>query len=312
MSKKTKSKTQVKLAAEGEREAELRDRVLEDVRAGKATFDDLLRLQAEQTGLAVPGFEREQQVQQELFNLLPPEEIAALQAADIRRAGELGGLEEDLFRNQFERLTGGITPQDQALIDEQARRAIEFGTSDIDRATQLAHEVNFEETAPGLGLRRGDTPIQDRAARIAAEGLRQQGQLIGGVRGQAAAQGLQFPLQQSQAVTDQQRLAEASRQFQSQLAQQSFVNRLNLGRQTATTGLGIAQPIGPSGATQLEFQPRGIQTTTRTKSKTSDPLGSALGIIGGIGSLAGGVGGLFTGLGAISQASQSGGGSLFP
>ena len=227
------------------------------------------------------------------------EELLPLQfefaTEQLERAGRLGPIEEELLQLELEsiRRGGGATEQEQALIDEASARAIEQGESDIARFQTETTERIAQELAPALGLRPTDTPVLDRAARIAAEATRQQGQLVSGVRQAQATAGLNFPLArqqlQSARTQFQQQLSQATQQFQQQLSQAAVLNRLRLGGQGLQQGLGLA--------TGLPFPspsfPRGSTSTT------SGSFGLA-----GFGSVLGGLGGLLSGLGAIGVSSR--------
>lgn len=219
----------------------------------------------EPTGRGITGFER-----------IPPS------AEELRRqeiSDELLELELERIRNP-----GGVTPQQQALIDEAFDRAIAAGEIDIERFQTELNQRIFQEFAPSAGLRPGDTPVLDRAGIVAAEAARQQGQLISGLRGQQAATSLTFPLAQNQLTAQrtqfQQQFGESITQFQEQLRQQAFTNRLNVQGQTGGFGLGLATGIA------VPFP--GIQqgsTTTTSGGGTLGGLGSLLSGAGAFGSL---------------------------
>lgn len=211
-------------------------------------------------------------------------------AAATETAAPFFDVTQDVVQQQAEAAAKGVaaTPEQRALIREQAEQAIRAGESDIQRFLQTSGETLREELAPQLGLRPSDAPIYDRGQRVREEATRQQGQLVRNVRQSEAAQTLQFPLQAAQVETGQRTAAgtmsEAARQFQQQLAQQAFQNRLALTGQTGTQGLQLASlggnvPIISTGGT----------------STVSDPLGQTA-------SLAGGLGGLLTGVGDLRSA----------
>ena len=140
------------------------------------------------------------------------------------------------------------TPEQRALIQEQARQAIAAGESDINRFLATTGETLREELSPTLGLRPTDSPIVDRGQRAREEAIRQQGQLVRNVRGQQAQQLLEFPLAAQQVGTQTRTagasMAEATRQFQQQLAQAAFQNRLALTGQVGTQGLQLTSAGG--------------------------------------------------------------------
>ena len=222
------------------------------------------------------------------------EELAPLQAdfarQQLERAGRLGPIEEELLNLELEHIRrgGAATEEEQALIDEAAARAIEQGESDIGRFQSETTERIAQELAPGLGLRPTDTPIQDRAGRIAAEATRQQGQLVSGVRQAQATAGLNFPLARQQLESAQtqfqQQLSQATGQFQQQLQQAAVLNRLRLFQAPQQLGLGLATGITlPS----INF-PRGQTSTTSGGGGIGlSGIGSILSGIGAIGSIPG-------------------------
>ena len=174
------------------------------------------------------------------------------------------------FEDLISGFTGEATPEQQRLIDEAINRSLELGRSDISRAQSQATEQLTQELAPTLGLRSSDTPIQDRGARIAAESVRQQGNLANQLEGQRASLGLEFP--------------QAIQQFQSSLRQNAFLNRLQLAGTGSTAGLGLAGVSQPNAGAVLANQ--------GSFGKSRDPAG-------GLGTVLGGAGGLLRGIGSI-------------
>jgi hypothetical protein len=151
----------------------------------------------------------------------------------------------------------GVPTEQQLAAIEDARRAqVASGEFDIERGETEAYRALREELAPRLGLRPTDTPIRQRGGFISAEALRQRGQLAQ-TAAQAAAQArLQYPLAANQLLSQQtqfqQGLSNSVSQFQEQLRQQAFNNRLLLssqlgqvGAQAGQFGLGLATGIQP-------------------------------------------------------------------
>jgi len=252
------------------KQIELSEFQLEELRAqreSQAQFAEdigpLLDLQFEQAKLAL-----EQQAQ-----LAPvQEELLQLALEDLRRGG-------------------AASPEQIRLIEEAGGAALSRGEFDINRFQTEGLTSLREELAPALGLRPSDTPILDRGSRVAAEALRQKGQLSQGVRGAEATARLNFPLAQSQLLQSsalgQQQLQEAIRQFQSQLSQQAFANRLASTSTLGGLGLGLAgipQPQFPN------FQQGFTQTTTSPG--TGFGLTQAAQLAGGVGSVLAGIGSL--------------------
>jgi len=235
--------------------------------------------------------------------------------ADLDRDQALSPLREEALRTQFDILQkGGVpTPEQMAFLDEEARRAIEVGSSDIRAFAEESLRLLREELAPSLGLRPGDTPILDRGQLVAREAVRQFGQLESTVQGSKAA---------AQTGLIGQNLATAGQVtgLEATLADQAQKNRIALsasldpnaqptsvgallgqsGQDIAQTfGLGVSASGINTGAAQtltgLEQLRLGSATRTGTinqVTKTSDPFGSFASILGG-------AGGLFTGLSDI-------------
>ncbi len=251
-----------------------------------------LALQEQQLKLAefqLTELQRQSTLQQEFAGQIEPlleQQTADSEAARAERE-RLAPIQEELLQLSLEDLRrgGAATPEQAALIDEAADAGIEAGGIDIERFRTDSLEALREELAPSLGLRPGDTPILDRGSRVAAEATRQGGQLAAGFRGAAASARLSLPLAQSQLLqagtSAQGQLVEATRQFQDQLRQQAFSNRIGLQSAVGGIGLGLAQ------ASQVPFP--GFQHGSTTTGSSSPGLGSILG----------GVGGLLTGFGSI-------------
>ena len=212
-------------------------------------------------------------------------ERAPLSEEEQQRKDDL----DELFQIELENIRrgDGASPQQLKLIQEAADAGIALGESDISRFQEEATGRLAEELAPSLGLRPTDTPIVDRAGRIGAEATRQQGQLVRGLRGAQAQATLNFPLAsqalQSSQAQFQQNLGQATTQFQSQLQNAAFLNRLRLSQGQQQLGLGLATGFQPNIAGTLSAlggAAGGSSTTTQGAS------------LGGIGSLLSGIGAL--------------------
>ena len=196
----------------------------------------------------------------------------------------LAPIREELLNIQLEDLRRGgeATPEQIRLIEESTDAALERGLIDIERFETQGLETLREELAPSLGLRPTDTPIQDRGGRLAAEALRQRGALSESLRGVGAQARLNLPLAQSQLTQASTQAAstlqESIKQFQDQLRQQAFTNRLGLQSQVSSLGLGLGS-VSPSSPNVP-----GGQIT-----KTGADIG---GILSGVGSLGLGAAGL--------------------
>lgn len=212
-----------------------------------------------------------QQAEQERLEplLAQLEELQPLQLdlakQDLTRALELGPIQDELLQLELENIKrgGAATPTQIELIGQATELGIKSGESDIARFQQEATERIAQELAPALGLRPTDTPVLDRASRIAEEAVRQQGQLVTGLRQAEATAKLNFPLAaqqiQSSQTQFQQQLAEATSQFQGQLRNTAFLNRLRLSEAPQQFGLGLATGVSvPS----LGRAPSGSRTVT--------------------------------------------------
>ncbi len=211
---------------------------------------------------------------------------------ELTRALELGPVEDELLQLELENIRrgGAASPQQLELIGEATEQGIALGESDIAKFQKDATERIAQELAPALGLRPTDTPVQDRAARIAEEAVRQQGQLVRGLRQGEATAKLNFPLAaqqlQSAQTQFQQNLANSTQEFQGQLRNNAFLNRLRLSESTQQLGLGLATGFTPNiGAGNFQ---RG--STTRTSGGGGVTLGGIGSVLSGIGA----VGGLFS------------------
>ncbi len=213
------------------------------------------------------------------------------QAADAQLARERGDalfpIQEELLQLALEdiRRGGAATPEQIELIQQAGDAALERGGVDIERFRTEGLEALREELAPSLGLRPSDTPILDRGARVAAEATRQGGQLAAGIRGAEASAQLNFPLAQSQLLQSsalgQQSIAQATQQFQDQLRQAAFTNRLNL--QQTVGGLGIN--LAAAGSVPFPGFERGSTTKTGglgTILSAAGPLLSGAGAFGAL------------------------------
>ncbi|MES0339847.1 MAG: hypothetical protein ABUK15_07310 [Anaerolineales bacterium] len=198
--------------------------------------------------------ERQRLLQEEAFGAVDPSADAFDQFVaeqDQQQSGS-GDVQDELLQNQLDRIRAGgaATPEEIDLINSATEQAIAAGETDINRFLKFGLEQLRDELAPQLGLRPGDTPILDRGSRVAGEAARQQGQLVSSLRGQQFQSQLNFPLQRTQVlgglVGGQQDMQEQIRQFQAQLKQGAFINRLQLAGGKATAGLGLAGASAPN------------------------------------------------------------------
>lgn len=252
---------------------------------------------------------RQTALQQELQEQLGP--LQELQAAEAERAfaeaERLAPAREELLNLALEDLRrgGAATPEEIKLIEEAGAAGLDIGETNIERFQTEGLRALREELAGSLGLRPGDTPILDRGAIVAAEALRQKGQLSSGIQLAGATAKLNFPLARSQLIqagtTAQQTLQESIRQFQEQLRTQAFINRLNVTGQVGGLGLGLATGNQPNlaGLSSVLADARiANRTSTTTRSGGGFGLADAFSGIGAIGGLLSGVGAV-TGPGSL-------------
>lgn len=162
--------------------------------------------------------------------LLPlQEELANLQIEAMRRVGE------------------GPSAEQLAHLEELGQAQIAAGDIDITRFERQGMEALREELAPSLGLSGRDTPILDRASRVAAEATRQRGQLMQNVRVAQLGAQQNLPLAQAQIIgagtTSARQIGQATQEFQSRLQGAAIQNRLQLGTGFPAGGAGgFGQP----------------------------------------------------------------------
>lgn len=220
---------------------------------------------------------------------------------------EITDLQLDVLRRG-----GRASPEERQLIKEATDAALAQGASDIETAQTAALKGVRDVLAPSRGLRPTDTPIQDQANQIGAEGVRQLGQLTRGLRGAQASAELDFPLARGQFLTEvsgfASNLAQASREFQAGLREQAFQNQLALAgmRQQGQLGLMGVQPSGAA-ALQALTNVRRSQTTTTSSFSQRGPSN----VLGGLGMLAFGLGSLGSGIGGFTSLFGGGGAGAF-
>lgn len=199
------------------------------------------------------------------------------------------------------------TRQDVNLINEIAQQQIALGSSDIQANLEDALDQVRGVLAPSRGLRPGDSPVFEAGGRVVNEALRQQGQLVRGVRGTATQAIANRPFQRA-AIQLQERglnfniaasafgAGQQGAQFQAGIAQQSQANRaqfasalaelpLNLTQLRAGIGTGVQPQIGSALSAIAASQGR-----TQSSAQTVGPLQGAATIAGGAGALLAGIG----------------------
>lgn len=264
---------------------------------------ELVRKQIELSEFQLTELRKQSEFQDELRERFGPElerfealapERAELEAAQLEFARETLPIQRELLDLELEdiRRGGAASPEQIEAIQAAVREAEASGAIDIERFQTQATERLREELAPALGLRPTDAPILDRGAIIAREATRQGGQLTRELREAEVTARLNFPLAAGQVqgarVGFQQRLGQSVLEFQNQLREAAFLNRLRLTGQTGSLGLNLATGSGGNLAGVLGSFGQGSTTRTSSGIGLSD-----------IGTLAGGIGGL---IGAVRSA----------
>lgn len=209
----------------------------------------------------------------------------------------LAPIQAGALQREVSNAAGGnaVTPQQQALIDEQTNRQLALGQSNISAQAQDALNQLRDTLAPSRGLNPSDSPILDRGDLIGQASVRSYSDLVNSLRGNAANQGLQYPLQANQLTSSQDQylgnFAANQNQFAQSLADAAYQNRLRLTGQTSSQGLGLATGSGGGALPALTST-----ISSGGQSTTSSGLGSAL---SSGGSIIGGLGGLLSGIGAL-------------
>lgn len=248
-----------------------------------AQVDQLQPFQKELLDLSLADLRRQGAISSAIDSAVTPEQQAQLAKQDYERAARLGPLQEELLNLQMQNIRSGgaATPEQEARIKAATDAGITAGSADIDLATQRGIGLISDELANARGLRLSDSPIKGEAALLAREGEGQKSSLIKTMRAAEATAKLNFPLAASQITSginlSTQNVADAARQFQSELRQRAFQNRLTLTGQTAQTGIGLASIGDPSNTI------RGLQSL-RGSSQTSTGSGGGMNL-SGIGSV---------------------------
>jgi len=257
-----------------------------------AQLDTLAPFQKELLDITIADLRRQGAETAALNAAITPEQQAAFAKSEFDRASRLGPIQEELLQKQLDliRSGGAATPEQEARIKAGTDAAISAGSSDIDASTQRGLGLIADELANARGLRLSDSPIKGEAALLAREGEIQKGSLVKNLRAAEASAKLNYPLAvqqlQSGINLSTQNVADAAKQFQAELRQRAFNNRLLLSGQTSSTGLGLASVGSGAGVGTLSAL-SGVRSANTTRTGTSfDPAA----YLQGIGSLARGIG----------------------
>lgn len=262
-------------------------------------LDQLAPFQKQVLELAMADLQRESATSKAINEAVTPEQQAQFAKQDFERALRLGPIQEELLQRQLEtiRTGGAATPEQEARIKSATDAGIAAGSADIDASTQRGIGLIADELANARGLRLSDSPISSEAALLAREGEIQKGSLVKNLRAAEASSRLNYPLAvqqlQSGINLNTQNVNDAARQFQAELRQRAFQNRLALTGQATSGGIGIAQVGSGAGVGTLSSL-SGVRSANRTQSGTAfDPAS----IISSYGNLARGIGMAARGMG---------------
>lgn len=210
----------------------------------------------------------------------------ALNAQQIQDQLDLAPLQKQALQAQLQQAIQGnnATPEQIAQIDAATQAAQASGMSDIQAGAKTSLQQLRDILAPQLGLRPTDTPIVDRGALVEQEATRQAGQLVSSLAAANANARLNYPLasQQISQATSQNaaNITNAQQNFQAALAQAAATNRLNLlSSAGSATGTGLQSGLGLASASR----PSGLSLAQGSTSTKSDPWGTVVGLVGGIG-----------------------------
>jgi hypothetical protein len=265
-----------------------RDIAAVNVEIGQEQIEAIQRqreFQEQLFGLAEPGIGVAGIEQDILANLFTPEEISQFTRERFDRARRQEQSQDQLLQTQLGIINrGGLaSPEQQELIRQQAAEAQGLARGDIQESLRQNLRIVGEELAPSLGLRGTDTPILDRGQRLAEQAITQEAQAGRAIRAAELGAQLNAGTQVAGLASQQQQFAESARNFQEQLRQQAFQNRLGLVSEAARFGLGLSGIGNAPGSLQAIQAPRLAQTTT---SQTSRPGGLEIGL-GVLGALSG-------------------------
>lgn len=219
--------------------------------------EEELQLQRKQVQLAEKQLEiiqnqiTQQETQFEAFAPFLEQQVVEFERRS-ERAQALEPITDELLQLELENIRRGAaaSPEQIRLIEEASASALATGESDISKFQTDALGRLREELAGSLGLRPTDTPILDRGARITEESVRQQGQLARNLSEARFTSQLNFPLGASQLQSAQtqfqQGLTQQVQQFQAQLRDAAFSNRLRLAATQGGLGVRLAEASRPS------------------------------------------------------------------
>ena len=213
---------------------------------------------------------------------------------DAERAKRLGPVQDELLQLQLDSLRrgGAATPEQIAQIKQATDAGIASGSADIDLQTQRGIGLISDELANSRGLRMTDTPILREATLLTRAGDDQKAGLVRNLRSAEMTARLNHPLAvqqiQSGINLNQQSVANNAQQFQAELRNRAYQNRLALTGNAGNFGIGLASISNGNGALNSLTQSRmnsGTRTTTGDNPANLQGIGSVLSGVGALGGI---------------------------
>jgi len=187
-------------------------------------------------------FERTAGAQGALFDTRGQAGFAQSLVASAQRPAASDPLSRAILAQEQARVEGGgISPEQLARIQGAGDAALGIARSDITDFADAQRKSVIQSLSPSLGLRPGDTPVNDRAFQIGSEATRQLGQASRDIRGQQFQAELNLPLEASGRNA-------ALLGLQGQLATEAFNRQLGLADTALGSGIAAASP-GPISST---------------------------------------------------------------
>lgn len=177
---------------------------------------------------------------------ISPEDQAAAAKEQFDQARIMGPMQTQLAQMQLDELKrgGAATDEQKKNISDATDAALQAGYGDIDTQTKRGIGLISDELANSRGLRLSDSPIGSEAAMLVRAAGDQKSSLTNNLRANQANATLNYPLAvqglMSGINSNQQSFSSAASNFQAQLRQQAYQNRLALSGQTSSSGIGLA------------------------------------------------------------------------
>lgn len=255
----------------------------------QAQLDNVNALKPYQTELinqSISNLQSQGKYQAALDAAITPEQQAQAAADQFKQAQAMAPMQQQLLQMQLDDLKrgGAATDAQKKLIGDAADSAIAAGTGDINTQTQRGIGMIADELANSRGMRLSDSPITGEAALLTRAGNDQVASLTKNLRAAQAQGVLNYPLAaqslQSGINMNQQQLFQSAQNFQDQLRQQAYQNRLALTGPTTTTGLGLSSVGSPASSIYALNSTRGGTQTTNKGLGIGDWLSAGSKVMG--------------------------------